>query len=542
MGDHSTLTSALSLLGRDFSVIPVRPDGTKRPAVRWERYQEEVANEKQVREWFGDGGLWVGIVTGRISGICVVDIDTEAGEEALLHLFGKEFFDVPMVKSQSGGKHLYFAHPGKGDVRNKTRNIEGCDFRGDGGYVVCPPSPGYEWIQSLDEYNLPPLPQEYIETALNPTTQVKKKNGKIQATPMFADGRRDEDLYSVALKLLRGGMSEHEVQIVLNQLAISWGENTSDSAIQKWLQTKIESARKYDARKEGTLAGEVRVWVEEQEGWWTSRECYNELDLTDKSRKEAARKEIARLVKSGDVERSKTKSGTYRRIERVAEIIDYMQEAPKHLDLALPLGLHELIHLHPGNIAVLAGEPNAGKTAWLLNFIRLNMHRFGIDYYSSEMGQSELRMRLDKFEGITPNQWQFRAYERSENFADVVDPNRITVIDFLEMLDNFYLVGQHIHSIHKKLDNGLAIIALQKKRGTDMGRGAEFGLEKPRLYMAMGTREDKNKRLIHYLKIVKAKNWAQDGVNPNNREFYFKLAQGCRFMGVESTAVSEIEF
>ena len=50
----------------------------------------------------------------------------------------------------------------------------------------------------------------------------------------------------------------------------------------------------------------------------------------------------------------------------------------------------------PGNIIVVAGEQNAGKTAFLLNFVRLNMTRHEMFYYSSEMGASEMRKRLEK--------------------------------------------------------------------------------------------------------------------------------------------------
>ena len=543
-GDHYTLTSALSLRGRGFSVIPVRPDGSKRPAVKWEQYQEKVAEEQELRQWFKDGALWIGVVTGRISGICVVDIDTVEGEEALIHLFGKGFFDGPIVKSQSGGKHLYFAHPGNEDVRNRTRNIDGCDFRGDGGFVVVPPSPDYEWVQDLDEYILRPLPEEYISTALKSSTQVKKEGGKIKTASMFTEGRRDDDLFTVAHKLIRGGMPEQDVSIVLNQLAISWGEDVSDDTISKWLDTKVQSAVKFDQRKGGTLAKEVRNWVQEHTGWWKTDDCYRDLEVAGKNPKQAVRKELGRMVESGDVERDKRRSGFYRKLERVVEVIDFMSKEDDPLKLWLPFDLHELVLLHPGNIAILAGEPNAGKTAWMLNFIKNNMHNFGIDYYSSEMGKSELRMRLEKFEGITPSDWRFRAFERSSNFADIIDQNRISVIDYLEVLDEFYRVGEYISAIHEKLigGKGIALIALQKKIGADMGRGAEFGLEKPRLYMAMGTKKDKDKNLIHTLKVIKAKNWAQEGVSPNNKEYEFKLAAGCRFIWDERSAISKFNF
>ena len=70
------------------------------------------------------------------------------------------------------------------------------------------------------------------------------------------------------------------------------------------------------------------------------------------------------------------------------------------------------------------------------------------------------------------------------------------------------------------MKNGIAIVALQKKRGVELGRGAEFSLEKPRLYLSMENGE---------IKIVKAKNWRRKDVNPNGMVSKFKIVNGCDF-------------
>jgi hypothetical protein len=139
-------------------------------------------------------------------------------------------------------------------------------------------------------------------------------------------------------------------------------------------------------------------------------------------------------------------------------------------------------------------------------------------YFNSEMGSSELRKRLTKFDDLALNDWKFKAYERAENFGDVIKPNDVNIIDFLEIHENFYEIGGRLSEIHKKLDKGIAIVALQKNPGQDVGLGGYRTLEKPRLALAMspGT-----------LKIVKAKNWKTDQ-NPNGLQRKFKLAAGCK--------------
>src|SRR5262245_2971750 len=74
-------------LGRDWSVIPIRP-GDKRPLVRWEDFQHRCPSETEARGWFR---AWpeagIGIVTGTISGLVVMDIDVRhGGEESLEQL------------------------------------------------------------------------------------------------------------------------------------------------------------------------------------------------------------------------------------------------------------------------------------------------------------------------------------------------------------------------------------------------------------------------------------------------------------------------
>ena len=136
------------------------------------------------------------------------------------------------------------------------------------------------------------------------------------------------------------------------------------------------------------------------------------------------------------------------------------------------------------------------------------------------MGAIELRNRLSKFQKPLSS-WKFKALERSSNFADVIKPNDINVIDFLEIHDDFWKVGGMIKDIHDKLGKGIAVIAIQKDPHKEYGIGATRSLDKARLYFTM----DSNK-----IRIVKAKNWAHETINPNGLELHFKLVQGCKFI------------
>ncbi len=138
----STLDHALFYAGRGFSVIPIQPGG-KRPLVRWQRFQSERPDEATIRRWLR---RWpeanLAIVTGAVSDLVVLDVDPAHGGDDSLAALERRFGRLPEtveVLTGGGGRHLWFRHPG-GFFPNRAGIRPGLDIRGDGGYVVVPPS------------------------------------------------------------------------------------------------------------------------------------------------------------------------------------------------------------------------------------------------------------------------------------------------------------------------------------------------------------------------------------------------------------------
>jgi hypothetical protein len=253
---------------------------------------------------------------------------------------------------------------------------------------------------------------------------------------------------------------------------------------------------------------------------------FDSLCLVKREDKDAARHAIRRLAASGEIKSSGGKYGNYRKIVKDENIIDWRCAEEKEFDLTLPMGIHSLVKIYPGNVIVVAGASNTGKTAFMLGIIEANQLRHDIYYFNSEMGAQELKGRLKAFGDVCPlDAWRFTAIERSSNFADVIRPDALNIIDFMEVYDDFWKVGGWIRDIHSRLGKGTAVIALQKKASTkketnDYGRGGEVNIEKPRLYLSM----DRG-----VMKIVKAKIWRKEGVNPNGLTRGFKLISGFKF-------------
>jgi hypothetical protein len=236
---------------------------------------------------------------------------------------------------------------------------------------------------------------------------------------------------------------------------------------------------------------------------------------------------LLRMKEAGIIEKYGEKSGTYKKVEQLEEsIIDLAAADNTSLPIKFPFGIHELVKIMPKNIIIVAGESNAGKSAFLLNVAARNMIDHKVVYFSSEMGGAELKERLQNFNEKMPfKMWEKCTFiERANDFDMAIRPNDINIIDFLEIHDEFYKIGGFIKKIFDKMDKGIAIIAIQKNKGRDEGLGGERSIEKARLYLSMRP---------GFIKIVKAKNWVSGLINPNGQERPFKLSKGMIFSDVK---------
>lgn len=140
---NTLLPLALAYLNKGFSVICVGPD--KIPLINWKNYQKRRASSDELVQWWTQyPDAQIGIVTGQISNLLVVDVEYDGD----LNLITDETYTV---KTGRGGKHFYFTHDG--DFKNAVRILPSVDVRAEGGYVVAPGSitskGSYEVIKDL---------------------------------------------------------------------------------------------------------------------------------------------------------------------------------------------------------------------------------------------------------------------------------------------------------------------------------------------------------------------------------------------------------
>lgn len=527
MADKMLLTALQYLNKYGWAVIPCGKD--KKPLIKWEKYQRQFPTEKEVKRWWGDHPeANIAVITGRISGLTVIDVDSEDGDEALWELLPANFKTLEVQTPSPGGLHYYCKFVE--GIRNAARWLTDCDVRSEGGYVVAPPSiaekGSWRWVGSPED-EIAYMPDAVLRRLSKIAQSGPAGPGPVDLT--FSKGTRDENLFHVAHTLLKGGMHEEDARKVLQVLAT----NCDPPFPVKDAMRKLQSAIGRQGRQHGAIIDLFREWIEGNDGVFLLRDVQFDLGIADRQGKKSLATAATRLAKEGVLDKT-GQAGRYRIVDRDATIIDFMGASDEEIPIRWPLGVNRYFKLLPKNVCVIAGEQDAGKTAYLLNLVSLNMKEHEIHFFSSEMGPEEFKSRLKGFQpDINLADWKkhnFFAHERDSNFADVIKPNAINIIDYLEIDGSegreFWRVGGMLKDIRDRLNKGAAIVAIQKnpdkKEGHNLGLGGYRGMEKPRLYMSMSKHPNR-------LKLEKVKNWRNEDLNPNGLKVGFKLIRGCRF-------------
>jgi len=510
----------------------------KAPIVDWAEYQTRQPSDDQLTEWNEtlSPHLW-GIVTN--STVAVIDAD---GEDVRLELEA-ELGACHVITPRKGG-HFYVNttdHP----LPTRAGILPGVDIRGEGGFVNIV---GGEYqvltMPSLDSL----IPYDHIpDRILNALNGQKRR---LEDGQPITEGQRNDALARMAGAMRRQGMTEDEIEAGLSavncsrcdppltesevrKIAQSIATYPTNSGYKKSVNTlpgaaslateRYKSVTQNVTESGESLAQRVEEWVKETSGWFDTAELDRELGIATAEDKQNRRLIMYRLRQQGLIALHPRYNKKSRYVDKALRAIDF-KAVGKRTPLAIgwPFDIQKLVDVYPGSVVVIAGASNAGKTAFMLNVIRLNMYDFPTYYFSSEMGADELAIRLEKFPGIEINDWNFTAAERTYDFADAIIPDALNLIDYWEFIDgNFYMIAEGLRAVWEKLGTGIAVVALQKTGDRVLGRGGAFSLEKPRLYLSMDSGR---------LTVVKGKNWAQPTVNPKDLAVNFKLVDGCQFV------------
>lgn len=188
--ENELLEQALSYHARGWSVIPVGKN--KRPIIAWKKYQTERATEEEIREWFANPDTQIGIVTGAISNLTVIDVEQE-GDTSMFK--GIETYTVA-----TGGKGYHFYFLNEPDMQNAVRTLPYMDVRSEGGYVVAGGSTSekgpYSVVAEGEVVKMPDFIKRLMAPA--PQTQHVVKEAypieHITDYPGYGEGQRNNEM------------------------------------------------------------------------------------------------------------------------------------------------------------------------------------------------------------------------------------------------------------------------------------------------------------------------------------------------------------
>lgn len=192
--------AAQNLADKHLPVFPCERRG-KRPLGRLAQHgvKDATTDKERIRSWWRAAPESnIGLATGEASGLVVVDLDGEEGMRAWEQLLvGRDPINTLTSVTGGGGRHLFFRRPGGVEIRNSARKLgPGIDVRGDGGYVVVPPSKTegrYRWlVRGVKPAPMPAWLAEMLTTKHEPPVRPVPP----RPLPRPGDGSTREERYA----------------------------------------------------------------------------------------------------------------------------------------------------------------------------------------------------------------------------------------------------------------------------------------------------------------------------------------------------------
>ena len=575
------IEAALDYIKEGFKVFPVKLD--KKPLTE-HGLKDATQTQQGVKEYWTkwpDAGI--GIVTDNL---VVLDFDAKSGGLDSMELIKTKFGlpDTRLHGTGGGGFHYIYLNPNGTNVRNATGlgGYPGVDLRANGGYIVAPPShhpSGNDYYTHC--YTTPVIAPQWL------MTMATKRPEITNAAPVdgesIPEGQRNAILTKMAGAMRRQGMTAEEIEAAL----LAANKRCQPGPLsESEIRTIAKSVSRYQPvsngynvntyTREGVIGGGngygseipasdtenmqralqnrfnpypimsnvssvasvanvsqdiVKDYISESNGQWIEyRDLDSDLGIRTPEQKSYRRSVIMRLLADKIIEKHPSINTKIRFLNNHVEdmVLDF-EKPSNYLSLKFPFGIEDKVDVYHKSLSVIAGTKEAGKTAFCLNVAKNNCDIVKVHYFNSEMGDVELMNRLRNFEDY--REWVNKVHwvERSNGFEDVIYPDDMNIIDFLEINQEFYLIGGLLSAIYRKLNKGIAIIALQKDPRTQYGRGGTFGLEKARLYVTLNHQSGVNTATIEAGKM-----WHNEMDNPRGQYVNYKIVKGCIFTNVTS--------
>ncbi len=553
------LESALAYVAEGFKIFPCKLD--KKPYTK-NGLKDATQTQAGVKEYWTkwpDAGI--GLVTDNL---VVIDFDKKNGGKESKAAMETEYGKLPPTRTHrtgGGGLHYIYRNPNGSNIRNSAglSGYKGVDIRANGGYIVVPPSPHESGkpYTVLDKSEIASCPDWLMNMA-------KQRSVTAQATPgvegTIPDGQRNATLTSLAGTMRRRGMPQAAIEAALLEVnrqqcnppipdseVIAIAESVSRYAPETDKSDITDKTDKSDEIDKNCTTLTSQTDVNQGKAIWRAVDTWltnhkderfdldticRHLDYKTAIQRHHVAKKLSYEVSQGNFEKS---DRLYRYIDNTYTRIDW-QKASESEVLAVKwpygrdddsrFGFDGHLVVSPGDIIVIAGNSNAGKTNFCINFVWENMDSHHCVLMGNEYEAGKFKRRVRRMDWANPLKEdgtpKFELIHRRKDWKDIIFPDSINIIDWISLADSFYKIGDIIDGIQSKLRNGIALISLQKEEEKKLGRGGGFSRDLASFYFAID---------FGRLTVIKAKEWIDH--DPNFESYGFEIIdRGTKFHNI----------
>jgi len=293
---------------------------------------------------------------------------------------------------------------------------------------------------------------------------------------------------------------------------------------------KVEEVERTDRYR--VVSQLIDEWLPVYHDWFSSEDVWRHITGQGVILSVQGKKDVAKKLETGVERKLLRRHGKkYKAIDKstVKKSNPFTGARENLIKLRTPsmFGFNETINVSEGDVWVIAGESNQGKSTLAMNILGDNMDSFPCYFISTEMTESKFVKRFRtmswhdpyKENGDLKYEWGFTD---ATNYEEMIDPDKINIIDWVGLPDKYYLIENTIRDMKAYLNKGIAVLVLQKKEGQDAPVGGEFAYRRADVCLTISR---------GLLKVLKVKDW--NPPNPNYKMFAFGITDNeCHFDNV----------
>lgn len=255
---------------------------------------------------------------------------------------------------------------------------------------------------------------------------------------------------------------------------------------------------------------------------------------------------IQRLIEQRYIK--KVKRATYRKVKLAQAIKVFGRQRrplviikpPEDRDTGEPMDFLSDIVFREGDLILISGFKNRGKTNLCLNIIGENLDKnpvlMGNEY--TVMGKDgdfepspRLLNRLDSMNWVKwidgNNKERFELLPVYQDYAEQIRPGRLNVIDWINLPGEYYMISPVMEEIKRSLGSGIGIVVLQKNPGSEHGRGGNPSKDFADVELLLDPFGEDKDAVMLTVETVKESKQAVQG-----RKFVYKIRKGVEIVNL----------